>query len=41
MTDDERRTDGTQTKDSKKLKSVTWADRVKKGMTQRGETSNE
>ena len=40
-TDDERRTDVAQTKDSRKLKSVTWADRVKKGMTQRGETSNE
>ena len=36
-----RRTDIAQMKDSKKLKSVTWADRVKKGMTQRKETSNE
>ena len=40
-TDGERRTDSGQTKDPAKLKSVTWADRVKKGMSQRDKTSNE
>ena len=40
-TNGERRTDAVQTKDPAKLKSVTWADRVKKGMSQRDKTSNE